>query len=95
MLRDAGMALPRRQSSDSLVPPALRDLGVTAREIDVLVLVAARLSNKEIGAQLYLSPRTVDKHVQRLLAKTGSRRRSDLIALAKNAGLPAPHRPAP
>jgi DNA-binding CsgD family transcriptional regulator len=85
LLRDAGVALPRRQRSDSGVPPALRALGVTAREADVLALVAERLSNKEIGLRLYVSPRTVDKHVQRLLAKTGRKRRSDLIAIAREA----------
>ncbi|MFN2504658.1 MAG: response regulator transcription factor [Acidimicrobiales bacterium] len=85
LLRGAGVALPRRQRSDRAVPPALRALGVTAREADVLALVAQRLSNKEIGLRLYVSPRTVDKHVQRLLAKTGRKRRSDLIAVARDA----------
>ncbi len=51
----------------------------------MLALVAERLSNKEIGLRLYVSPRTVDKHVQRLLAKTGRERRSDLIAIAGEA----------
>ncbi|MFN2503900.1 MAG: helix-turn-helix transcriptional regulator [Acidimicrobiales bacterium] len=85
LLRDAGVALPRRQRSDRAVSPALRVLGVTAREADVLALVAERLSNKEIGLRLYVSPRTVDKHVQRLLAKTGRKRRSDLVAIAGEA----------
>lgn len=85
LLRDAGVALPRRQRSDSAVPPALRALGVTARETDVLALVAERLSNREIGLRLYVSPRTVDKHIQRLLAKTGRKQRSDLIAVASDA----------
>ncbi len=69
------------------MPPALRALGVTAREADVLALVAERLSNREIGLRLYVSPRTVDKHVQRLLAKTGRNRRSDLVAIASEAGV--------
>ena len=70
-----------------MVPAPLRALGLTAREIDVLALVALRLSNKEIGERLYISPRTVDKHVQHLLAKTGLTTRSELITFAREAGV--------
>jgi hypothetical protein len=45
--------------------------GVTDREADVLRLVIAGLANKEIAADLHLSPRTVEKHVENLLRKTG------------------------
>ena len=48
--------------------------------MDVLVLVAERLSNKEIGARLYLSTRTVEKHVQQLLSKTNTHSRSELAS---------------
>jgi DNA-binding CsgD family transcriptional regulator len=47
-----------------------------------LALVAEGHSNREIAAQLYVSPRTVEKHVERLLAKTATSRRSQLAALA-------------
>jgi DNA-binding CsgD family transcriptional regulator len=57
-------------------------LGVTDREADVLVLVAEGLTNKELAARLHLSPRTVEKHVASLLAKTGSRRRAQLTGYA-------------
>lgn len=60
--------------------------GLTAREIDVLALVAEGHSNREIAARLYLSPRTVEKHVERLLAKTATSRRSQLTALAARLG---------
>ena len=40
---------------------------MTAREAEVLELVGGRLSNKDIAARLYLSPRTVEKHVASLL----------------------------
>ena len=63
-------------------------LGVTAREADVLRLVAEGLANKEIAARLFLSPRTVEKHVESLLRKTGARSRTQLVAIA---GPPAGH----
>jgi DNA-binding CsgD family transcriptional regulator len=59
--------------------------GVTAREADVLRLVADGLSNKEIAAQLHLSPRTVEKHVESLLRKLGVRTRIALAAAARKA----------
>lgn len=63
-------------------------LGVTAREADVLRLVAGGLPNKEIAAKLFLSPRTVEKHVESLLRKTGARSRAQLVAIAGTPGSP-------
>lgn len=65
-----------------MVPVPLRNLGVTRRETDVLVLVVEGCGNREIAARLFLSPRTVEKHVERLLAKTGTNRRYELVAHA-------------
>ena len=45
--------------------------GASDREAEVLRLVIAGLANKEIAAALRLSPRTVEKHVENLLRKTG------------------------
>jgi len=56
---------------------------VTAREAEVLDLLADRLSNREIAEQLFLSPRTVEKHVAALLAKLGARDRGSLARLAR------------
>jgi DNA-binding NarL/FixJ family response regulator len=53
------------------VPTVLRAAGVTSREMDVLTLVSAGLTNAEVAARLYLSPRTVETHVASLLAKLG------------------------
>jgi DNA-binding NarL/FixJ family response regulator len=64
------------------VPDRLRALAVTGREAEVLALVAEGRSNREIAEQLYLSPRTVEKHVERLLAKSGLARRAELVAWA-------------
>jgi predicted ATPase/DNA-binding CsgD family transcriptional regulator len=55
---------------------------VTAREIEVLELVAQRLSNAEIATELYISLRTVESHVSALLRKLGVSRRHDLARLA-------------
>ena len=57
--------------------------GVTDREADVLRLVIAGLANKEIAAALRLSPRTVEKHVENLLRKTGARSRTELAVTSR------------
>lgn len=56
-------------------------LGFTARETEVLSLVAEGLANKEIATRLGVSPRTVEKHVESLLRKTGARSRTRLVHL--------------
>ena len=84
MLRTAGVPLPRRSSAQEGVPDHLRAVGVTARELDVLRLLAEGHTNKDVAAALYLSPRTVEKHVERLLLKTGAPNRTALAALARS-----------
>jgi DNA-binding CsgD family transcriptional regulator len=74
LLRRAGAVVPRRRPADGELPGQLRALGVTEREADVLRLVAQGLGNREIAQAMFLSPRTVEKHVASLLAKTGLRR---------------------
>ena len=67
--------------------PAARPLlsaGVTTREAEVLDLLADRLSNREIAGLLFLSPRTVEKHVAALLAKLGVEDRRSLARLARS-----------
>jgi DNA-binding CsgD family transcriptional regulator len=59
--------------------------GVTDRERDVLGLVAEGLANKEIAGRLGISPRTVEKHVESLLRKTGARSRTQLVSLCSAA----------
>jgi DNA-binding CsgD family transcriptional regulator len=81
MLREAGVPLPRRPSTMDGVPAELRAVGVTSRELEVLRLIADGRSNREIAATLYLSPRTVEKHVERLLMKTGAANRTALAGL--------------
>jgi DNA-binding CsgD family transcriptional regulator len=74
LLRRAGAPVPRHRAGDRDLPGPLRALGVTEREADVLRLVAQGLGNREIAERMFLSPRTVEKHVASLLAKTGLRR---------------------
>lgn len=81
LLRQTGVTV-RRGRSATAVPPQLRAVGVTAREAEVLALVVQGLTNSEVAARLFLSPRTVDHHVARLLAKTGAVNRSELRGMA-------------
>ena len=81
LLRRAGEVVPRR-GHDADLPAVLRERAVTTREADVLALVAEGRANREIAERLFLSPRTVEKHVERLLTKTGVARRTELAAWA-------------
>jgi DNA-binding NarL/FixJ family response regulator len=82
LLRAAGSPVPRKGRGTSPPRSELAALGITSREQDVLALIGEGRSNREIAQQLYLSPRTVEKHVGQLLLKTGKGRRTDLVALA-------------
>jgi DNA-binding CsgD family transcriptional regulator len=64
------------------VPEPFRGQGVTEREMEVLAILSDGLSNKEIGARLYLSPKTVEKHVASLMDKLTVRTRAQLATIA-------------
>ena len=68
-------------------PVSLQRLGITGREYEILGLIAAGLSNREIGERLYVSENTVKTHASRLLTKLGARRRTEAVQRAKDAGL--------
>lgn len=67
------------------------DLAVlTEREREVMVLVAAGLSNEEIAKQLVVSPATAKTHVSRTMGKLGARDRAQLVVFAYESGLVRP-----
>ncbi|HUQ61800.1 helix-turn-helix transcriptional regulator [Lentzea sp.] len=82
LLRQAGVPVQQRRSGTEQVPRQLRGHGVTVREFEVFVLLADRMGNKAIGTRLHISPRTVEKHVASLIAKTGQPDRESLSAYA-------------
>jgi DNA-binding CsgD family transcriptional regulator len=88
LLRLAGTSPRRRRARSEQV--RYPGLDLTTREADVLALLADGLTNKEIGVRLYLSPRTVEKHVERILAKTGQANRTALAAFATERAPVAP-----
>jgi ATP/maltotriose-dependent transcriptional regulator MalT len=81
LLREAGGPVPRRRTA-AAVPEELANRGITAREAEVLRLLADGMSNADIASKLFLSVRTVETHVSSLLAKLQVRSRGQLTALS-------------
>jgi DNA-binding CsgD family transcriptional regulator/tetratricopeptide (TPR) repeat protein len=91
-------ALARRARLD-LTPPAgatapatgapapAAQLGLTPREVEVLALVAAGRSNRQIAQTLFISPKTASVHVSNILAKLGVSTRVEAAAIAHRLGL--------
>ena len=97
--RDVFERLGARKDADRAAA-LLRDLGVagrvtargdrdhlTARELEVLSLIAAGLSNAQIADRLVIAPKTAEHHVGRVLAKLGVRSRAEAAAHAVREGL--------
>jgi DNA-binding NarL/FixJ family response regulator len=82
LLRQAGAPVPRRHRPAPDLPDALTAAGVTPREAEVLTLLAEGLSTRDIAARLYLSPKTVERHIANLAAKVGVGGRSELVSFA-------------
>jgi DNA-binding CsgD family transcriptional regulator len=80
------MGAPTPAASDGN-PKAQASLGISPAELKVLQEIAAGRSNKEIAAQLKLSPNTVKTHVARLFEKLGAKRRTDAINKARELGI--------
>jgi predicted ATPase/DNA-binding CsgD family transcriptional regulator len=89
-LRRIGEPVPRAPRTGGTqskpVSPFLAAMGITGRELEVLARLAAGRSNRAISEELFLSVRTVEKHVERILVKTGVSR-AGLAALAARAGV--------
>jgi len=65
----------------------LNAIGITPREYEILELIAAGLSNREIAEKLFVSENTVKTHSSRLFDKLNAKRRTQAVQLAKAAGL--------
>lgn len=66
---------------------ALRDVGLTPREHEILGLIAEGLSNREIGERLFVSENTVKTHSSRLFEKLSVNRRVQAVQRGKELGL--------
>src|SRR6185436_14331639 len=66
---------------------AVESLGISARELEVLTLLAAGQSNKQIASRLEVSPNTVKTHVAKLFEKLAVRRRTEAILRARELGM--------
>jgi two-component system, NarL family, response regulator LiaR len=62
-------------------------LGITARELEILGLIATGLSNREIAGRLFVSENTVKTHSSRLFDKLGAKRRTQAVQIGKEFGL--------
>jgi DNA-binding CsgD family transcriptional regulator/tetratricopeptide (TPR) repeat protein len=83
-LREAGVsAVPRGRLPATRANPA----GLTARQLDVLALLADGLSNGDIAARLVISRKTADHHVSAILAKLDVRTRAEAGAVARRLGV--------
>ncbi len=71
-------------------PPSPADeLGLTPRELEVLLLVTEGRTNREIGERLFMAEKTASVHVSRILAKLGVRSRTEAATAAHRLGLVA------
>jgi NarL family two-component system response regulator LiaR len=66
---------------------AVKRLGISRREFEVLELIAQGLSNQDIAGRLFVSPSTVKTHVSNLLDKLDAQRRTEAVARAKDLRL--------
>ena len=82
-LREKVIALKANGESQPNARP-IYSAGLTAREVEVLLLIAQGKTNREIGNELHLSARTVQRHISNLYVKINVRNRVEASAFALN-----------
>lgn len=94
---DAGLSpqiqrrlLERLSESEQPAPPPEPPDGLTARETEVLVLIAEGMTNQEIARAMQVSTATVKTHINNLFAKTGLKDRAQAVRYAYGQGLAKP-----
>jgi DNA-binding NarL/FixJ family response regulator len=84
-MRELGLRVPQGPRESTRENPA----GLTARQLEVLALLAEGLTNAEIADRLVVSPRTAEHHVAAVLSKLGAGTRRDAARRAAELGLVA------
>jgi DNA-binding CsgD family transcriptional regulator/tetratricopeptide (TPR) repeat protein len=82
LLTKAGAPVPRKATVDHGVPEELQAKGITARELEVLVLLAEATPTREMAERLFISPRTVERHISNIAVKVGVPGRAGVVAFA-------------
>jgi DNA-binding CsgD family transcriptional regulator len=80
-------ALEEPEPPDDMEPPEAYPAGLSAREVEVLRLVALGMTNAQIARELYISPRTVNAHMGSVYHKIGSSTRAEAARFASEHGL--------
>ncbi|MFI6586299.1 AAA family ATPase [Embleya sp. NPDC050493] len=86
-LRDAVDATARRARLGDPDSAPTGEAMLTAREQEVLQLLAEGRTNRQIGEELFISAKTASVHVSNIMAKVGASRRTEAVALARRSGL--------
>jgi two-component system, NarL family, response regulator LiaR len=88
VVKEVSVPVPSREP-EPFAPDANRQqsLRITARELEILTLVARGLSNREIAAELFVSENTVKTHCARAFDKLGAARRTQAVQRGKELGL--------
>jgi len=88
VVRTITVPVPMRISEPFVVDASRQEqLGITTREREILELIAAGLSNREIAERLFVTQNTVKTHASRVFDKLQARRRTQAVQIAKREGL--------
>jgi ATP/maltotriose-dependent transcriptional regulator MalT len=93
VVREVPVAAPAAAAAAAAPDAFVRDaeraaaLGVTPRELQILELIAAGLSTREIAGRIFVSENTVKTHASRLFDKLGARRRTQAVQTGRKLGL--------